>query len=178
MTSMKAAPWCAIAAFTRGMSCCLSPEKLRATKVAPMMSASDTVSTGASAFTCPRFAFEPLSAVGEVRAGERRGHAAVHRVEAVRVAEEIVGRLRRAADAGELGDLVRLDVELPEGLDKRRRDRVVAAAGAQRRDLAFVVAAGVADLVLWEGRVVELGFGEISHPYPLTLALSPKGERE
>ncbi len=30
-----------------------------------MMSASDTVSTGSSAFTCPRFAFEPLSAVAE-----------------------------------------------------------------------------------------------------------------
>ena len=62
---MKAAPWCAIAALTSGTSCFLSPEKRRATKVAPMISASDTVSTGSSAFTWPRFAFEPLSAVAE-----------------------------------------------------------------------------------------------------------------
>ena len=53
------------AAFTSGMSCALSPEKLRATKVAPMMRASDTVSTGASAFTTPRLDFEPASAVAE-----------------------------------------------------------------------------------------------------------------
>ena len=35
---------------------------------------------------------------------------------------------------------------------------------AQRvRDLALVVAARVADLVLLQGRVVELGFGEVGH---------------
>src|SRR4029079_3212393 len=44
--------------------------------------------------------------VGEVRAGQDRRHAAVDGVEAVRVAEEVVGGLGAAADAGELGDLV------------------------------------------------------------------------
>src|SRR6266403_231105 len=102
-------------------------------------------------------------AVGEVRAGERRGHAAVDGVEAVRVAEEVVGGLRAAADAGELGDLVRLDVELPERLDQRRRDRVVAAAGAQRADFSLVVAARIADLVLGEGRMVELRLEDVGH---------------
>ncbi len=102
-------------------------------------------------------------AVGEVRSGQHRGHTAVHGVEAVGVAEEIVGRLRAAADAGELGDAVRLDIELPEGLDQRRRDRVVAAAGAQGADFSFVVAARVADLVLGEGRMVELGLEDVGH---------------
>jgi hypothetical protein len=102
-------------------------------------------------------------AVGEVRTGQHRGHAAVHGVEAVRVAEEVVGRLARAADAGELGDPVRLDVELPAGLHQRGRDRVVAAAGAQRRDRALVVAPQVADLVARERGVVEAGLGEVGH---------------
>src|ERR1700736_6152824 len=43
-------------------------------------------------------------AIGEVGAGQDRRHAAVHAVEAVRLAEKIGRRLRRAADAGELGD--------------------------------------------------------------------------
>ena len=101
--------------------------------------------------------------VGEVGAGEDARHAAVDGVEAVRVAEEVVGGLGAAADAGELGDAVRLDVELPEGLDQRGADRVVAAAGAQGADLALVVAARVADLVLRQGRVVELGLGDVGH---------------
>src|SRR5690606_12708184 len=79
-------------------------------------------------------------AVGEVGAGEHAGHAPVNGVEPVRLAEEVVGRLGAAADAGKLGQPVRLDVELPAGLDDRGRDRVVPAAGAQRADLPFVVA--------------------------------------
>ena len=102
-------------------------------------------------------------AVGEVRPGHHRGHAAVHAVEAVRVAEEVIRRLRRAADARELGDAVGLDRELPAGLDDRRGDRVVAAPGAKGRDLALVVAAGVAETVLRQGRVVEFGLGEVGH---------------
>ena len=50
--------------------------------------------------------------VGEIGAGQHRRHAAVHGIEAVRVAEEIGRRLRRAADARELGDAVRRQVEL------------------------------------------------------------------
>jgi hypothetical protein len=73
-------------------------------------------------------------AVGEIGAGEHRRHAPVHGIEAVGVAEEIGRRLRRAADAGELGDAVRRDVELEAGLDDGGRDRVVPAARAQRRD--------------------------------------------
>ena len=40
---------------------------------------------------------------------------------------------------------------------------VVAAAGAQRRDRALVVAVGVAERVLRQARVVELRLGEIGH---------------
>jgi hypothetical protein len=84
-------------------------------------------------------------------------------VEAVAVAQEVVGGLGAAADAGELGDAVRLDVELPEGLDQRGADGVVAAAGAQGADLALVVAAREAELVLRQGRVVELRLGNVGH---------------
>src|SRR2546429_656266 len=88
---------------------------------------------------------------------------AVHAVEAVRVAEEVGRGLRRAADAGELGDAVRRHVELEERLDDRARDRVVPAARAQRRHRPFIVAVGVAELVLRKLGVVQSGLGEISH---------------
>src|SRR6185503_9472512 len=87
-------------------------------------------------------------AVGQVGAGQHAGHAAVHGVEAVAGTEEVVGRLAGAAYAAQLGDAVGLDVELPAGLHDGAGDGVVAAAGAQRGDPAFVVAARVADLVL------------------------------
>src|SRR3546814_4019546 len=65
--------------------------------------------------------------------------------------------------ARQLGDAVRLDVQFPAGLDDRRRDRVVAAARAQRADLALVVAPGEADGVAAERGVVEFWFGEVGH---------------
>src|SRR3546814_7894054 len=102
-------------------------------------------------------------AVGEAGAGQHRGHAPVHGVEAVRLAEEVVRRLAAAADARQLGDAVRLDVQLPAGLDDRRRDRVVPATRAQRADLALVVAPGEADGVAAERGVVEVWFGEVGH---------------
>lgn len=49
-------------------------------------------------------------------------------IEAVRIAEEVVWRLRRATDA-ELGDTMRFDVEIETRLHDRRTDRVVAATG-------------------------------------------------
>src|SRR5437763_14141973 len=87
----------------------------------------------------------------------------MHGVEAVRGVEEIVRRLRRAADAGNLRRPVRLDRELEAGLDDGGGDRVVAAAGAQGRDLALVVAVRVAERVLRQRRVVELGLGDVGH---------------
>src|SRR5260221_14331594 len=42
----------------------------------------------------------------------------------------------------------------------------MAAAGAERRDLAFVVAPGKPGLVLRQGRVMELGLGEVGHRTP------------
>ncbi len=102
-------------------------------------------------------------AVGEVRAGEHRRHAPVHGIEAVRGVEEIVRRLRRAADAGDLRHPVRLDRELEAGLDDGGGDRVVSAAGAQRRDLALVVAMRVAERVLRQRGVVEFGLGDVGH---------------
>src|SRR5690606_15671240 len=52
---------------------------------------------------------------------------------------------------------------LPAGLDDGRRDRVVAAAGAQRGDLALVVATRVAELVGRQRGMVQGGFREIGH---------------
>src|SRR4051812_41807000 len=87
----------------------------------------------------------------------------MNRVEAVRRAQEVVRRFRAAADARQLGHAVRLDVQLPAGLDDRGGDRIVAAAGAQRRDAALIVAARVADLVGGERRVAQAGLGDIGH---------------
>src|SRR5712672_2947618 len=102
-------------------------------------------------------------AVGEIGAGQNRWHAAMHRVEAVRIAEEIGRGLRRAADAGNLRHLVRLDRKLETGLDDGASDGIVAAAGAQGRDRALVVAVGVAERVLGQARMVEFRLGEIGH---------------
>ena len=44
---------------------------------------------------------------------------------------------------------------------------VVAAAGAQGRDRALVIAVGIAELVLRQVGVVELGLGEIGHDVTL-----------
>src|SRR5262249_34868432 len=90
-------------------------------------------------------------------------HAAVDGVEAVGVAEEVVGRLGTAADAGELRHLVREDVELPEGLDQGGGDGVVAAAGAKGGDFAFVGSTRVPDIVFLEGRVMQFRFGQVRH---------------
>src|SRR5215467_12255242 len=87
----------------------------------------------------------------------------MHGVEAVRGIEEVIRRLRRAADAGDLRHAMRLDRELEAGLDDGGGDRVVAAAGAQGRNLALVVAMRVAECVLRQRRVVELGLGDVGH---------------
>src|SRR5580700_11803395 len=87
----------------------------------------------------------------------------MHGVEAMARAHEVGRRLGRAADAGELGDLVRQDVELVAGLDDGRADRIVAAAGAQGRDRALIVAPRVAGLVLDQRGMVQLGLGDIGH---------------
>src|SRR5665213_3994261 len=83
-------------------------------------------------------------AIGEICAGEHRRHAPMHRVKAVRIAEEVGRRLRRAADAGNLGHPMRLDRQLKTGLDDGGRDRVVPATGAQCRYRALVIAVGIA----------------------------------
>ncbi len=70
-------------------------------------------------------------AIGQIGAGGDRGHAPVHRVEAVRLTQKVGRRLGRAAYSGDLGDAVRLDGQLETGLDDGRTDRVVTAAGAQ-----------------------------------------------
>src|SRR6476620_4740597 len=87
----------------------------------------------------------------------------MHGVEAVRIAEEIVRRLRGATDAGDLCHPVRLDRQFVAGLDDRGGDRIVAAARAQRRDLALVVAMRVAELVLLEARMMEFRFCDVGH---------------
>src|SRR6185312_538521 len=92
-----------------------------------------------------------------------RGHAPVHRVETVRIAEEIGRRLRRAANPGDFRHPVRLDRQFVASLDDRGGDRVVPAAGAQRRYRALVVAVGVAELVLRQVGMAEFRLGEIGH---------------
>ena len=62
---MSAKPRCAIAALKIGTSWSLSPEKLRATKVAPSDSPSKTGSIGGRWLASPRLLFEPTSADAE-----------------------------------------------------------------------------------------------------------------
>src|SRR5258705_9242436 len=69
---MKAAPSCSIAALISGTSWVLSPEKPRATKVAPSCNAIATRSIELSALITPRFDFEPRSAEVEARRDQRR----------------------------------------------------------------------------------------------------------
>src|SRR6185437_8523495 len=78
-------------------------------------------------------------------------------------AEEICRRLGRAADARQLGDAMRRQIELEARLDDGGADRIMAAAGAQRRDRAFVVAVGESELVGRQLRMVKLGLGDIGH---------------
>ena len=44
---------------------------------------------------------------------------------------------------------------------------VVAAAGAQRRDLALVIPVGVAEIVLRQARMLEFRLGDIGHDFTL-----------
>ena len=102
-------------------------------------------------------------AIGEAGAGQHGGHASVHRIEAMALAEHVRRRLRGAADAAELGDAVRRQSQFETGAHNRRADRIVAAAGAKRRHRAFVVAVGEAQRVGLDGGVVEFRLGEIAH---------------
>src|SRR5207302_9980461 len=85
----------------------------------------------------------------------------MHRIETVRIAKEIVRRFRRAADAGNLGNPMRLDRQLEARLDDRCRDGIVAAAGAQRRDLALAIAIGEAERDLRKPRTMEFPVGAV-----------------
>src|SRR5712691_7566663 len=59
-------------------------------------------------------------------------------------------------------------------MDQRGADRVMAAAGAERRHLALVVAVAEAERVVRELGMVELGLGDIGH-VTNSLVLSPSG---
>src|ERR1700722_15010228 len=101
----------------------------------------------------------------------------MHRIEAVRGVEEIIRRLRRAADPGDFGDAMRLDRELEARLDDGSRDRVMAAAGAQCRNLALVIAARIAERVLGQIRMMELRLGEIGHDTTFRSGVTFKASR-
>src|SRR3954447_2491150 len=85
------------------------------------------------------------------------------RIESMRTGEQIIGRFGRAADAGNLGDAMWLDRKLVTRLDDGGRDRIVAAAGAQRGDLALVIPVGVAEVILGQAGVMEFRLGDIGH---------------
>src|SRR5207253_5199200 len=83
--------------------------------------------------------------------------------ETVRLAEKIGRRLRRAADAGELGDAMWLQAQLEAGLDNRGTDGIVAAAGAQGRHRSLVIAPRVAERIRRELRMMQPGLGDVGH---------------
>ena len=102
-------------------------------------------------------------AVGRRGAGGDRRHAAVHGVDAVRLADEIRRCLGRAADAGEFHHAVRRQRQLPAGLHDGGSDRVVAAAGAQRGQRALVVTAAQPQRVAGQAGMVDLRLGDVGH---------------
>src|SRR5262249_49360263 len=102
-------------------------------------------------------------AVGGVGAHADRRHAAVDGVEAVAAGDEVRRRFGRATDAGELHQILRLEVDPPGGFHYRGGDGVVTAACTQRRERAFVVAAGEAERVLRQRRVSYFGLGYECH---------------
>ena len=65
ITSISARPLCATAALRIGTNWALSPEKLLARKVAPMLNPSKTGSMGAIALGSPFFGRDPMSADAE-----------------------------------------------------------------------------------------------------------------
>src|SRR5258705_10800703 len=87
----------------------------------------------------------------------------MHRIETVALAQQIIGRLGRAADARQLGDAMRLDIELKAGLDDGEGNRVMAAAGAKGGDRAFIIAVGETELVHRDDGMAQLGFGDKGH---------------
>ena len=52
------------------------------------------------------------------------------------------------------------------------RDRIVAAAGAQRGDLALVIPVGVAEVVLGQAGMMEFRLGDIGHDTTLRSGVS------
>src|ERR1700733_5653132 len=87
----------------------------------------------------------------------------MHRIETMALAEHIGRRLRRTADAAELGDTMGRQAEFVAGVNDRGADRIVATAGAKRRDGAFIVAMGEAEGMDLQRGMLEFRFGQISH---------------
>src|SRR5471032_1216213 len=87
----------------------------------------------------------------------------MHRIEAMALAEHIGRRLRRTADAAELGDAMGRQAELVAGVDDRGADRIMATAGAKRRNRAFIVAMREAERIDLQRGMLEFRFGQISH---------------
>src|SRR5262249_50678887 len=72
------------------------------------------------------------------RARADRRHAAVDRVEAVRIPQEVRRRLAGAPDARQLDDVSRMDAHLEERVDDALGNRVMAAARTERRLAAAI----------------------------------------
>ena len=101
----------------------------------------------------------------------------MHRIEAVRVAEKVGRRLRRAADARQLGHAVWLDLQFETGLDDRRRYGIVTTTRAQRGNRSFVVAVGVAERVLRQRGMMEFRLGDIGHDTTLRSGVTLSASR-
>src|ERR1039458_3402733 len=77
--------------------------------------------------------------VRQHRSRRYRRHAAMHGVEAVRAVHEISRTLRRAADAAELRDALRLHTHFIHRVNDALGNRVMPATGTERRLPAPIV---------------------------------------
>ena len=79
------------------------------------------------------------------------------------LAEEIVRRLGRAANAGQLREPMRLNAQFKARLDDGRTDGIVSTTGAERRNRALIITMREAERIFGQCGMMEFRFREISY---------------
>ena len=103
--------------------------------------------------------------VRQHRPSSHRRHAPMHSVKAVRAVHEISRALGRTSDAARLDHMLRLHSHLIHRVNDALGNRIVAAAGAQRRPSAPVVNHRQADAICFRRRRAGCGRHTICPPW-------------
>ena len=100
----------------------------------------------------------------------------MYRVESMALAEKIVRRLGRAADPGKFCEAVRLNIEFEAGLNDRRADGIMSAAGAKCRNRAFVITMREAERIFRQRGMMEFWLGDVGHSAASLAAICRRSE--